>query len=157
MAIAKIDVSLGALTFSGEGDEAWLSLQLDKLIQHAERLPSSATPRGSQPNSVETESQASSAGDIASMTLVAFLQKCDATSNQNSKFLATAVWFMAKQQKNTFNTKDVTGALTTAQQLKLNNPSQCLARVTKAGYVEKAANGDFYVTPEGRTNLKITS
>ena len=60
------------------------------------------------------------------MTLVAFFN--NATSDQNSKLLATALWSMAKAGKNTFGTKNVTGALITAQQLKLNNQSQCLAR-----------------------------
>jgi hypothetical protein len=61
---------------------------------------------------------------------------------------------MAKNGRQHFTTKDVTQALTDAQQQRLGNASQCLANVVKAGHVEKA-NGGFYVTPEGHKELGL--
>jgi hypothetical protein len=126
---------------------------LDKLLKHAETLPVQAAV----PVTTKDESVSPSGADpgIASMTLVAFLQKHGATTNQTKKFLATALWTMAKQGKGTFTTKDVTAALTKAQQQKLGNASQCLANVLKSGAVEKGNAGECYVTPEGKKTLGI--
>jgi hypothetical protein len=154
---ARLDFGLGILSFSAEGSEGWLAEQFDKVIAQLEELdlskegrspnaPASPIPPGQPP---ATDSQ------IGSTTLVAFLQKCSATSNGNKKFLATALWVMGKQAKNTFTAKDVTSALSTAQQSRLANPSQSLARVTKAGHAEVSSNGEYYVTPEGRKELGL--
>jgi hypothetical protein len=152
MSTAKIEFAVGSLSFSGEATEEWLAKQLDKLLKHAETLPvvaSSTTEANDPPVNAQTSN------GIASTTLVAFLQKHGATTNQTKKFLAIALWVMAKQGKTTFSTKDVTLALTNAQQQKLGNASQCMANVLKSGQVEKGPGGECYVTPEGKKSLGI--
>ena len=38
MATAKIEFTLGGITFSGEGEETWVSDQLDKILEKAPSL-----------------------------------------------------------------------------------------------------------------------
>jgi hypothetical protein len=153
---ARLDFALGILSFSAEGSEGWLAEQFDKVIVKLEDLDiSTISPPSCPPSTPQTGSLPDTNLQIGSTTLVAFLQKCAATSNANKKFIATALWTMNKQAKNTFTIKDVTSALNTAQQTRLANPSQSLARVTKAGHAELSSNGEYYITPEGRKDLGL--
>ncbi|RKY83799.1 hypothetical protein DRQ11_12510, partial [candidate division KSB1 bacterium] len=85
-------------------------------------------------------------------TLPVFLNEKDATKNQLNKFLATAIWLHAKG-KNRLKTSDITAALKDAQQTRLGNPSDCLNKNVKKGYIEKDGT-EFFVTQEGRSFLK---
>jgi hypothetical protein len=61
MTQAKVDLTLGALSFSGEGQQEWLGEQLDKILEAAPGLANlefqSATvesaPPGSPPNGAD--------------------------------------------------------------------------------------------------------
>jgi len=152
MAEGKLSFNIGSFAFSAEGTESWLTEQLDKVLVRLEHLKIPTIPDPT-PDS-ETSGNAGKS-EIAQSTLVSFLQKTKAGTNQTKKFLASAVWIMAKQSKVAFTTKDVTQALTDAQQQKLGNASQCLANAVKAGYVEKGTGGTFYVTPEGKKELGL--
>lgn len=153
---ARLDFAMGILSFSAEGSESWLAEQFDKVIVKLEDLDLSAiSPPSKPPSAAPAPFPSEADSQIGSITLVAFLQKCSATSNGNKKFLATALWTMGKQAKSTFTIKDVTSALNAAQQSRLANPSQTLARVIKAGHAELSSNGEYYVTPEGRKELGL--
>ena len=49
-------------------------------------------------------------------------------------------------------TKDVTGALKTANQSRLGNPADCLNQNVSKGYCEKEGN-QFFVTDDGKASL----
>ncbi len=38
MSESKIEIKIGEITFSGEGDKVWLSEQLDKILDNAKEL-----------------------------------------------------------------------------------------------------------------------
>jgi hypothetical protein len=142
MAVAKIQVSIGSIAFSGEGDEVWLEKQLDKLLKAAPELIATTTP---EPDKGK-KSENGSAGSLA-----AFLAKKTATDNQIKRFLATAEWLHLKGTKR-LQTKDVSKALSDNNQKKLSNPADCLNKNVAKGHCEK--DGDnFFVTPEGRSAL----
>ena len=152
MSEAKIEIKIGEITFSGEGGQEWLSEQLDKIIDKAEVLISlapSAPPAGDHP-----PADLSGHNEISSQPLAVWLKSKNADSVQTSKFLATAVWLEAKGTKR-LQTKDVSSALSNANQRKLNNASDCLARNVKSGFCEKEGN-QFYVTEEGKKSLGIS-
>jgi hypothetical protein len=143
MTVAKIQISVGSITFSGEGNEDWLEKQLDKLLKAAPVLVESA------PKSKDEEA---GAGGGAVGTLAAFLTKKSATTNQTKRFLATAEWVHLKGKKR-LQTKDITKALSDANQKRLGNPADCLNKNVAKGHCEKEGS-EFYVTPEGRDSLK---
>jgi len=157
MTTSKIEVSIGNFSFNGEGEAAWLSEQLDKILDRAEsivRLASQVTLTSSPPVGQHHEpADFSQANDIANKTLVTFLKEKNATSNQVEKFLATAAWLEAKGQ-NRVSTKDVSAALKNASQKRLTNASDALAKNVSKGFCEKEGN-QFFVTQEGKEHLGI--
>lgn len=158
MSDARLELGIGALKFSAEGTETWISEQFREVLGRLDQFASlQIVPI--QQTSVAYPEEKQHTTDIhheyGSATLPAFLQRCGATSNANKKFLATALWTMSKQGKSTFTVKDVTAALSVAQQSKLANPSQSLARVVKAGQAESSSGGEYYITPEGRRELGL--
>jgi hypothetical protein len=145
MTITKISISLGQVTFSGEGNEAWLEKQLDKLLKAASSHPvqDHAGPTKHSATGIHTENIPG--------TLASFLQKKSAASNQVKRFLATAQWLHLKGSKR-IQTKDVAKALSDSNQKRLGNPSDCLNQNVSKGHCEKEGS-QFYVSPEGVTYL----
>ena len=89
--------------------------------------------------------------EIGKKTLATFLREKNASTIQNKKFLATAVWLEAKGNSR-ITTSDVTKALKDNSQKRLGNASDCLNQNVKQGYCEKDGK-DFYVTQEGKESL----
>ncbi len=145
MTLAKIEISVGSITFSGEGNEDWPEKQLDKLRKSAPSL-ASATQAPANPAAPGQFHPASDPG-----RLPAFLQKKGATANQTKLFLATAEWLHAKGS-NRITTADVSRALSVADQKRLGNPSDALNKNVTKGHAEKEGKS-FYVTPDGRASL----
>jgi len=148
MADAKIQITVGAITFSGEGAQDWVEKQLDKVLRLAPDLLKLApdTPGESKENPAKPPRSSDGSGTLAS-----FLTRKTATTNQVKKFLATAEWLHIKGQKK-LATNDVTKALSDSHQKKLTNPAQCLNSNVTKGHCEKDGSS-FFVTPEGRTFL----
>jgi len=150
MADAKIEIKVGAVSFSGEGDGKWLSEQLDKVL---EKIPELA-------NVAPIQAEASGANDGASArghkkvggTLASFLSAKDAKSNKTRKFLATALWVQDSGGKNRLTTRDVTDALREHSQGSVGNASQCLVLNAKRGFCTREGK-QFYVSDEGRAEL----
>lgn len=155
MSDAKIEIKIGQIQFSGQGEQDWVAKQLDKVIAQAEKLIQLASlpdaddgdgdggdhdPKPMKPDAA-----------IAKKTLPAFLSEKSATTNQVKKFLATAVWLEAKG-KNRLQNKDVTVALRTANQAKIKNTALSLSRNISKGYCEKDGN-QFFVTDDGKKSL----
>ena len=147
MGDVKIQLKLGAIEFSGEGDQDWLAKQLDKILEKAPKLaviePSLGGGTSHNPMAPDPT--------IAGKTLAAFLKEKSATKNQVKKFLAAAVWLEAKG-KQRMTTADVTAALKDSSQSRLGNPSDCLNHNVGKGHCEKDGK-DFYVTDEGKASL----
>jgi hypothetical protein len=138
---AKVTVRIGALEFSGEGEEAWVAEQLDKFVTKAPELLKIAPATAGAHHAMTPDAS------IAGKPLGTFLRDAKATENQNKKFLATAAWLQAKGQKR-LKTGDITKALSDNNQGQLGNASQCLADNVKQGNCERDG-AQFYVTEEG--------
>lgn len=148
---SKIEICVGTFKFTGEGDEKWLSLQLDKIIKELNNIIQ-IIPQDSKPQSVDTtNSHTKTPGSIGS--LAKLLKDNNAVSNQSKKFLGAAVYLSLKGQK-TVKTSDVTSALRDAGQTRIGNPSDTLAKNIKKGFLEKVSDG-FMVTVHGYSEYGI--
>lgn len=151
MSDAKVEIRVGEIHFSGEGNQDWVASQLDKILAKAEELikfvPAQVTPDSSG----KTHKPMGSDPGIASKTLPSFLNEKNANKVQVKKLLATAVWLEAKGMKR-IKTSDITTALKDSNQSRLGNPADCLNQNVSKGYCEKDGS-DFFVTDEGKQSL----
>jgi hypothetical protein len=151
MSEAKIDIKIGQIQFSGQGEQEWVAKQLDKIIAQAEKLiqlaPLQVPPGDGGGDRKHMEKDFT----ISRKTLPVFLSEKGATKNQVKKFLATAVWLEAKGQ-NRLQTRDVVAALKTANQSRLGNASDALKKNITKGFCEKDGT-QFFVTDEGKKSL----
>ena len=142
--ITKLSFKSGSIEFSGEGREAWLEKQLDKLLA----IPAIVA------NIVDEESpEARGKGSIGKKSLATFLSEKNAKTNQNRKFLATAVFLHEKGAKR-IKTGDVAKALKDSNQQRLGNPSDTLKQNVGKGFCEKDGT-DFFVTDEGYAEIGL--
>jgi hypothetical protein len=154
---AKIEIQIGAVRFAGEGEQQWLTQQLDKILNSAKDLIKLAPPSAPTNQNSQTQHQAadfSNSTAIASQSLASFLKSKNATSAQVDKFLAAAIWVEAKENKNRLKTSDISRALKNAGQTKLNNPALTLIQNVSKGYCEKDGK-DFFVTQEGKDKMGV--
>lgn len=157
---AKVKIKVGKIEFSGEGSQKWLSEQLDKILDKADKLIKISNqlkqeaPNNHQSNHSDSSNSGNGLSEIAKKTLPAWLKSKSAETNQNNKFLATAMWLMAKG-KSRFKTGDVTKALKDANQKRLGNASETLKQNVKKGFCEKDGS-EYYVTEEGKASLGIS-
>jgi hypothetical protein len=150
----KIEIKIGHVQFSAEGEQAWVSDQLDKMLKHAESLAKIAPPpQANEPQNGGTTDHTPMVPDseIAQKPLATFLKEKNATTAQVTKFLATSVWLESKG-KSRMTTSDVTAALRSSNQSKLGNPADCLNQNVKKGFCEKEGK-EYYVTQEGKDSL----
>lgn len=164
MANGRLEFKIGNIEFVGEGEQDWVTEQLDKML---ERLPEllneskkdtskttikkvieDVTP--SQPTNLFSIPQPVTKRVIPE-NLSSFLRNKDAIDKQRRKFLGTAVW-LQENGKQLIKTKEVTDALRAARQVKITNPSHQLNQNIAQGYCQKEGNG-FYVTPQGVENI----
>lgn len=151
MAEARIEIKVGAFSFTGEGTEKWLSGELDKLIAKLPELVEIAPPEspGDDAGAGGTGKKNGKLGTLAN-----FLKEKSATNNQVKKFLATAVWLHGTTGKDRITTGEVKKALQKANQPKITNPSDALNQNVGKGHAEKDGGG-FFVTDPGRTSLGL--
>lgn len=147
MGSAKIEIKVGGISFSGEGEQAWIAAQLDKVLRKADEIKIPSDPSGSETATTENNDAGGNGASIP--TLSKFLTASSVGSNQTRKFLATAVWLTRKQNKRLWQTTDVVNALQSNHQGKLKNASQCLNTNVTSGMCEKSGKSNFYVTDEG--------
>jgi hypothetical protein len=144
---SKVELGFGSVFFRGEGSEAWLSAEIEKAMLRFPELakisPAIPTTHGGPEVGLVQR---------AGGTLAAFLKMKNATSNQNRKFLSTAMWLHDRDKKDRLTTADVTKALSDNQQSRLGNASDCLNQNVGKGFCEKDGKG-FYVTEEGRAEI----
>jgi len=138
MTNARIEFTLGGISFSGEGTEDWLANQLDKIIEKAPYLIKIApVPKTTKEEQEATTSPAPTEQDtaIATQPLPNFLRQKNITNQQLKKFLATAVWLHAKGNTR-ITTADVTKALKDSNQSRLGNTSDALNKNVAKGFCE---------------------
>jgi len=153
MANARIEFKIGNIEFVGEGEQEWVTEQLDKVLEHIPQLanvskknvPKSTLKETSTVKIIENTEQP------ITENLSTFLRKRDAIDKQRRRFLGTAVWLQLKGQQ-IIKTKEVTDALRAARQVKITNPSHQLNQNISQGYCQKEGRG-FYVTPQGVENI----
>lgn len=158
MSDSKIQIKVGIVEFSGEGDPAWLNTQLDKIllkipellkIELADPALKLASKKGQK-----STSEGSSDGQDKRKNLAIFLKDKSATTNQTKKFLATAV-FLQLGGKSRLTTSDITTALKNSNQSKIGNASDMLQKNVGKGFCEKDGSKDFFVTSEGFADLGV--
>jgi len=144
--ITKITIKIGNVEFSGEGKEAWLEKQLDKILKE---LKSSITDSITEPKEADLPSK-----ELNSKTLASFLGEKNAKSNQNRKFLATSTFLQEVKKIKPIKPADVTKALKDANQARLGNPSDTLNQNIGKGFCERS-DGGFFVTEDGYRELGL--
>ena len=144
----KIQIKLGDVEFSGEGDQAWVSTQLERVLKAAGGL---AALRQTEQGPLSRSRQDGVTSATASQSLASFLRDKNAAVNQVRKFLATAAWLHSKAKKR-LTTADVTRALKDNSQSRLGNPADCLNKNVAKGHCEKDGK-EFFVTTEGLASL----
>jgi hypothetical protein len=146
MANAKIEVKVGAVSFTAEGAEGWLTAQLGNFMQQLPQLLTGA-PSGDPAGGPTKAAQSIVPNGSGRAALATFLNLNDRRKNQTRKFLATAAW-LHQGGKNRLSTRDVSEALSKNNQGKLSNAAQCLNDNVAQGLCEKDG-GQFYVMDEG--------
>lgn len=148
MTDSKIEFSLGDLTFSGQGDQDWLSEQLDKVLAAAPELQKVNAPVAPAPP-LAGDNQ-SDQGDFKD-TLASYIKSKGGESNQVMRFLATADW-LRRRGETKLTTAKVSKALSSNHQKKLGNPADCLNKNVAKGHCEKQGDS-FFITPDGLKEL----
>lgn len=156
MSETKIQIKVGIVEFSGEGDQNWLATQLDKILDKIpELLKIELSPNAGQGDNASGNGQTKGSKNVnAPKNLAVFLKDKNATTNQTKKFLSTAAYLQLNGNAR-LTTSDVTKALKDANQTKLTNPSDALAKNVGKGHCEKDGSKNFFVTSEGFKELGI--
>lgn len=156
MSDSKIQIKVGHVEFSGEGNQEWLGNQLDKILAKVPdllKIELAAPQQGGDGNNPLSNNPKGNSSEKLP-TLSTWLKDKSATTVQTRKFLATAAYIQLGG-KTRQNTSDVTAALRNAVQGKLNNASDCLNQNVNKGHCEKDKDG-FFVTEEGLKDLGIS-
>src|SRR4051812_5428517 len=106
MSEAKIEVKVGAVSFSGEGEGKWLSEQLDKILDKVPQLVAIAPDLGSKDGGSANGQGSPKNSKKAAGNLSVYLKSKDATTKQVKKFLATAAWLHDTTNRDRLTTGD---------------------------------------------------
>ncbi|MES2266744.1 MAG: hypothetical protein V4520_08285 [Bacteroidota bacterium] len=157
MSNSKVEIKIGVIEFSGEGEQDWVAIQLDKIIAKVPELlklkidgpvdDDEAVADGK----LDVDDKRPASSKISN--LASWLREKGATTSQVKKFLATAA-FLQIEGKHRVSTADVIAALKNSNQSKLGNASDNLNANVKKGLCEKDGN-EFFVTTEGMESLAI--
>lgn len=154
---SKLQIKIGSIEFSGEGNQEWLSGELDKVLGKVPELlkTSLAQPskNGHEHHHVNGHESTKATVPQKMGTLATWLKDKSATTNQTRRFLATAA-FIQLGGKDRVATGDVASLLKNSNQARLGNPSDALNKNVGKGYCEKDGSA-FYITPEGFKELSI--
>jgi hypothetical protein len=156
MSTSKLQIKVGIVEFSGEGEETWLAKQLETIIAKIPellRIENATSAMESAEKAAHLKHAPGSADKVG--TLATWLKNKNATTNQNRKFLATSAYLQIKG-KDRISSGDVRKALSDNSQSALSNPSEALNQNNGKGFCEKDGKS-FYVTPEGFKELGIES
>ena len=142
----KIGLTIGNLSFSGEGDQDWLDQQISKLIDIAPQLQVATSG-----DDISSTPEPKQSVTVAPESLATYLKTKGGDTVQTQRFLATAGWLWRRGER-PLNTRAVTKALQDHQQKRLGNAADCLNQNVGKGFCEKTKEG-FFITPEGWKQL----
>jgi hypothetical protein len=151
MTNGKIEVNVGGLAFSAEGEQAWLAEQLDKILKAAPDVVAAQAMK-EKPDSKHAVHETTKSDGTFTETLASHIRGKKGDDNQVQRFLATADWLRRRGEK-TLTTRAVSTALKAHHQKKLSNPADALNQNVAKGYCEKA-DGGFFITPDGLKALR---
>jgi hypothetical protein len=165
MANGRLEFKIGNIEFIGEGEQEWVTQQLEKMLKRVPDLQKEGAQKIVKPQPKTDTSHlvlpSTLEGDLFSApkvtprvipeNLSTFLRNKDCIDKQRRKFLGSAVW-LQQNGKQLIKTKEVTDALRAARQVKITNPSHQLNQNISQGFCQKEGNG-FYVTPQGVDNI----
>lgn len=154
MTNSKIEIKVGIIEFSGEGEQKWLSEQLDKILEKVpELLKIEVAPPTNPTNSINSQATTpevtAKPKAVVKQSLSTFIKEKKPSSKPDI-FLATAIWIHDNQGKKRIQQKDINVELKKSSQVPIHNLTQEFNRNVKKGYCVKDSN-TFYVTPEGRS------
>ena len=138
----KVEIRIGNLIFSAEGDQDWLAQQLSKVIEAASPAIAQAEVADRSSGGAESTEPKVAAGSLAS-----YLKAKGGDTKQVQRFLATAGWLFRRGGKK-LSASGVANALSEHHQKRLANAADCLNQNCSKGYCEKTKDG-FFITPEG--------
>jgi hypothetical protein len=145
---SKLEITVGNLSFSGEGEQSWLAEQLEKVLKAA---PTVATAQMTNQQSEQSTTNTTAQTQNFTTTLASYIRDKGGDSNQVDRFLITADWLRRKGVSK-LTTAEVSSALKNNQQKRLANAAECLNRNVSKGYCEKV-DGGFYISPDGLRKL----
>lgn len=154
MAQAKIELVLGAISFTCEGEESWLAEQFDKVLDAATTISAvrAADPADDEGGEIEGESTPGEASNTAFTTsLVSHIRDKKGEANQVQRFLVAADW-LRQRGVSPLTASGVAKILSDNHQKRLANPADCLNKNVSKGYCEKTKTG-FFLTPDGLKHL----
>jgi len=152
----KVEIKIGNMSFTAEGDQEWLGEQLSKVLDAAPVSPTPAqpTPASAQPTpgAPTVEAVAGEQRKTVNSSLASYLKSKGGETRQVQRFLATAAWLNGREHKQ-LDTSAVAKALSDHHQKRLGNPADCLNQDVTKGFCEKRKDGGFFITPEGWKEL----
>ncbi|MCI0559083.1 MAG: hypothetical protein MN733_11350 [Nitrososphaera sp.] len=143
----KIEIKIGPVSFSAEGEQEWLGQQLNTVIEAAMKSGDTLGETVEKPISANGTVANKNIHVNHSMSLVSYLKEKNADRNQIMRFLATAGWLRCRGKKE-ISTSDVSKTLSEHHQKRLANASDCLNKNVAKGLCEKKGKL-FFITPEG--------
>lgn len=144
--LGKVELKVGNITFSGEGDQDWLERQLANVLDAASQGEDTSQPSGDPLSDREPIENAGFETSLAS-----YIKRKGGDNKQVQRFLVTAAWLW-KRGRRSLKASDIAKALLDNHQKRLANPADCLNKNVAKGYCEKTAEG-FFITPEGWSAL----
>lgn len=142
----KVEIKIGNLNFTAEGDQEWLGEQLSKVIKAAEAVVPNEPIPVSTPgvNSAEVKGPTGASNE----SLASYLKAKGGETKQVQRFLATAGW-LHRRGTTQLDPTAVANALSAHHQKRLANPADCLNQNCRKGLCEKTKDGHFFITAEG--------
>jgi hypothetical protein len=102
MGESKLQVKIGRVEFSGEGDKEWLTQQLDKILSRVD-----STSKGNDSDGSGNDADAHDGGDGSlSLSMTTIAAKLNCTSGPDL-VTAAAAFLKFVKKKNTFSRKDI--------------------------------------------------
>lgn len=148
---SKIEIKIGEISFHAEGEQKWITEELDKIlekIKDLQNLNRVIKEKGENINSEAiTESNSTCQEEYILQKFLKNIEK------DVDRFLATALWLQKKEGKHELSIKDVTKALSDAKQAPLSNPSQVLTYNIKKGYCAKTGKKFYVVESEAEKHI----
>jgi len=142
MSDSKIQVKVGSVEFSGEGNQDWLSKQLDKVLEQIPKLLKSEmdTPKKAGIKSDSTDSGESS---ITALSLINIAGKLNCKSG-NDLAVAAAAFLHFIEHKLAFSRDELSSTMKKAlgfyKENMMGNLTKTLTQLEKSGVFNKSSN-----------------